>query len=91
MALYKVSRTDTDAAIKPGEFIDAFVIAGGTALARYAVAHLPGVTRKNVIAERVDVAAPESASLIGVYFNEASDDPQPSGPVESEGAAPAAW
>ncbi|WP_030695076.1 hypothetical protein [Streptomyces albidoflavus] len=91
MALYKVSRTDTDAAIKPGEFIDAFVIAGGTALARKAVAHLPGATRSNVSAVRIDTASPAESELIGVYFNEASDDPQPSEPVESEGAAPAAW
>lgn len=79
MALYKVSRTDTDS-IKFDEFVDAYVIAGGTALARHAVAHLPGVTRKNVIAERVDVAAPESASLIGVYYSEVGDATQPAAP-----------
>ncbi|MFE1126782.1 hypothetical protein ACFW6R_09010 [Streptomyces albidoflavus] len=86
MALYKVSRTDTDA-IKFDEFVDGYVIAGGTALARHAVVHLPGVTRKNVTAERVDVSAPESASMIGVYYSEAGE-PQPSEPVES---APAPW
>ena len=67
MALYEVTRTDK---IQPGEFDSGYVIAGGTALARKMVAHLPGVQKdgKNVKAEKVDVA--KVNMLLSAYFDE---------------------
>lgn len=71
MALYEVSRTDQPA---PGEFVSALVIAGGTALARSAVAHMSGVNGSNVEARRIDVnaarAGDNSASVLSSYFDE---------------------
>lgn len=68
MALYQVSRTD-DAG--PGEFVSAYVIAGGKAQARGAVAHMNGVSAKgaNVVAERVELIR-EDVSVISTYFDE---------------------
>lgn len=66
MALYEVFRTD---AVAPGEFVNALVVAGGSALARKSVGHLPGVTAKNVRAERVDVAG-QGTKLLTTYFDE---------------------
>jgi hypothetical protein len=65
MALYEVIRVDEP---KPGEFVSAFVIAGGTAQARAAVAHLKGVTKKNVLADKVDTT--KRVQLISVYEDE---------------------
>jgi hypothetical protein len=65
MALYEVIRVDD---VKPGEFVSAFVIAGGTAQARQAVAHLNGVTKKNVMAAKVDTT--KRVQLISVYEDE---------------------
>jgi hypothetical protein len=65
MALYEVIRVDD---VQPGEFVSAFVIAGGNAQARKAVAHLPGVTAKNVIADKVDTT--KRVQLISVYEDE---------------------
>lgn len=50
MALYEVVRTDRP---KGGEFAEGFVIAFSAKAARGAVAHLPGVTSKNVEARLV--------------------------------------
>jgi hypothetical protein len=69
MALYEVVRVDD---VKPGEFVSAFVIAGGTAQARSAVLHLNGVTKKNVMAERVDTA--KRVQIISVYDDERDPD-----------------
>lgn len=65
MALYEVTRTDE---VKPGEFVSALVIAGGTALARNAVRRFEGVTAKNVRAERRDVTA--ETAILSVYNDE---------------------
>lgn len=65
MALYEVIRTDD---VQPGEFVSAFVIAGGTAQARKAVAHLKGVTPKNTMAAKVDTT--KRVQLISVYEDE---------------------
>jgi hypothetical protein len=65
MALYEVIRTDD---VKPGEFVSAFVIAGGTAQARKAVAHLPGVTKSNTMADKVDTT--KRVQLISIYEDE---------------------
>jgi hypothetical protein len=73
MALYKVSRTDD---VQPGEFVDAVVIAGGTAQARNAVSHMSGVTKKNVKAERLDTAA--GVHVLSAYFDERETEPAPS-------------
>lgn len=67
MPLYDVSRTDT---VQPGEFGNALVIAGGTAQARSAVQHLPGVTRKNVKAVKVDTTSRHGIRLLTTYFDE---------------------
>lgn len=67
MALYEVSRTD---AVLPGEFTSALVIASGTAQARGAVAHMTGVTKKNVRAERVDVTGAGAHTVLSTYFDE---------------------
>jgi hypothetical protein len=69
MALYEVIRVDD---VQPGEFVSAFVIAGGVAQARKAVAHLPGVTKSNVMAERVDTT--KRVQLISVYEDEQAPD-----------------
>lgn len=66
MALYKVSRTDD---VQPGEFVDAYVIAGGTAQARGAVSHMGGVTKKNVLAQRVDTTY-DGSNVLFAYFDE---------------------
>lgn len=65
MALYQVSRTDD---VQPGEFINAVVIAGGTAQARDAVSHMSGVTKKNVRAERLDTTS--GIQVLAAYFDE---------------------
>jgi hypothetical protein len=67
MALYKVSRTDD---IQPGEFVDGYVIAGGTAQARGAVAHMEGVTPNgsNVVAQRMGLT--DSITVLSAYFDE---------------------
>jgi hypothetical protein len=74
MALYEVIRTDEP---KAGEFVSAFVIAGGTAQARNAVAHLRGVVatgkRTNVLAGKVDTA--KHIQLISVYEDEREPAP----------------
>lgn len=68
MALYEVTRTDT---VRPGEFVSAYVLAGGTALARKMVSHLDGVTANNVKATKVDVG--KVNQLVSVYFDERND------------------
>jgi hypothetical protein len=65
MALYEVIRVDD---VQPGEFVSAYVIAGGTQQARNAVAHLNGVTKTNVLAAKVDTA--KRIQLISVYEDE---------------------
>nr|WSW58465.1 hypothetical protein OG513_07655 [Streptomyces sp. NBC_00998] len=65
MALYEVVRNDI---VGPGEFVSATVIAGGTAQARKAVAHMKGVARTNVTATRVDVTGP--TLVIAAYWDE---------------------
>ena len=67
MPLYEVRRTDD---VKPGEFVDAFVIAGGTAQARAAVQHLQGVTKKNVTAVKVDTNGRNGVRLLSTYHDE---------------------
>lgn len=52
MALYEVRRTD---ASQPGEFVSAYVVAKGAALARSMAHGRPGVTKSNVVANRLDV------------------------------------
>jgi protein involved in sex pheromone biosynthesis len=71
MALYRVSRTDD---VQPGEFVDAYVIAGGTAQARNAVSHMDGVTKKNVLAQRMDTAA--GVQVLSTYFDERETAPE---------------
>lgn len=74
MALYEVTRTD---AAGPGEFVSATVIAGGTAQAREAVAHMTGVitkgAKRNVRAERLDVTG--GTSVLAAYFDESEPAP----------------
>lgn len=70
MALYDVTRNDD---VKPGEFVSAFVIAAGTALARKAVARQSGVTAKNVTARRVDTS-PDSPVVLSIYWDERDPD-----------------
>lgn len=65
MALYEVKRTDRPG---PGEFVDAVVIAGGTAQARKAVAHMYGVTAHNVAATKVDTT--KDVRVLSTYFDE---------------------
>lgn len=78
MALYDVRRSNADDVL-PGEFISAYVVAAGTAQAREAVAHMDGVTKKNVTAERVVLT--DGVSVLSAYFDEsptladASPDP----------------
>lgn len=72
MALYQVSRTDADA-VQPGEFVNAVVIAGGTGQAREAVAHMTGVTKKNVRAERMDLTS--GIQVLAAYFDEREPAP----------------
>ena len=67
MPLYEVRRTDD---VKPGEFVNAFVIAGGTGQARAAVQHLSGVTKRNVVAERVDTNGRNGIRLLSTYHDE---------------------
>lgn len=67
MALYEVYRTDVT---NPGEFVSALVVAAGTAQARNAVLHLPGATRKNLVAKRVDTNGRNGARLIDTEFDE---------------------
>lgn len=69
MALYEVTRTDD---IGPGEFVNASVIAGGTAQARKAVAHMKGVTAKNVKAERVDTT--KGVTVLAAYWDETPEN-----------------
>jgi hypothetical protein len=72
MALYEVSRADIRD-IKPGEFVSALVIAGGTAQARDAVRHLEGVTAKNVVADRLNVVA--DVAILSVEHDEREAEP----------------
>lgn len=65
MALYHVTRTDRPG---PGEFVDAYVTAGGTAQARKAVAHMGGITAKNVRAVLVDTT--KAIEVLSAYFDE---------------------
>ena len=67
MPLYEVRRTDT---VQPGEFVNALVIAGGTAQARAAVQHLQGVTKKNVEAVKVDTNGRNGVRLLSIYNDE---------------------
>lgn len=71
MALYEVERTDLDA-VQPGEFYNAVVIAGGTAQAREAVAHMSGVTKKNVRAKRIDTTS--GIHVLAAYHDERDPD-----------------
>ncbi|WP_326792028.1 hypothetical protein OHA79_09510 [Streptomyces sp. NBC_00841] len=66
MALYEVTRTDDP---QPAEFVNAVVIASGTAQARAAVSHLAGVTKKNVKAVRMDTTSARPF-LLSVYWDE---------------------
>lgn len=79
MALYKVTRTDEPG---PGEFVDATVIAGGTAQARKAVAHLPGVTAKNVVA--VPVSTTGRTEIVSVYYDERTSSDFPVSDYDNE-------
>lgn len=72
MALYQVSRTDD---VQPGEFVNAVVIAGGTAQAREAVDHMTGVTKKNVRAVRMDITS--GIQVLAAYFDEREASPLP--------------
>lgn len=67
MALYEVSRTDD---VQPGEFVSAYVLAGGARLARQRVRHLTGVLKDatNVRAVKIDVG--KADALLNVYFDE---------------------
>lgn len=65
MALYAVERTDE---VQPGEFVSAYVLAPGRAMARKVVSHLPGVTKKNVKATKVDTAG--LVRLLAIYEDE---------------------
>lgn len=67
MPLYEVRRTDT---VQPGEFVNALVIAGGTAQARAAVQHLEGVTKKNVEAVKMDTSRRNGVRLLSIYNDE---------------------
>jgi hypothetical protein len=67
MPLYEVRRTDT---VQPGEFVNALVIAGGTAQARAAVQHLEGVTKRNVEAVKVDTNGRNGVRLLSIYNDE---------------------
>jgi hypothetical protein len=81
MALYEVSRSD-NGNIKPGEFVSGLVIAGGTAQARQAVAHLTGVAAKgkNLHAERVELT--KTVEVVSVYFDEREpDEPETPAPL----------
>jgi hypothetical protein len=71
MALYEVTRTDT---VKPGEFDSAYVIAGGTAIARKMLASHTGVEKdgKNLKATKVDVS--KASMVITTYFDERVSD-----------------
>lgn len=71
MALYEVERTDLDD-VRPGEFVQAVVIAGGTAQARNAVAHMTGVTKMNVKAKRMDTT--DGIHVLSTYFDERDPD-----------------
>lgn len=66
MAVYEVTRTDS---VSPGEFVSALVVASGTAQARKAVAHMTGVTPKNVRAERYETVN-VGVSVLAAYFDE---------------------
>jgi len=74
MPLYQVRRTDE---VQPGEFVDAFVIAGGTAQARAAVQHLQGVTKKNVEAVKVDTNGRNGVRLLSTYHDERKPENEP--------------
>lgn len=85
MPLYEVKRTDT---VQPGEFDNALVIAGGTARARAAVAHLLPKGAK-VEALRIETAN-QPTQLLSTYFDErevASTADEYAGDV----SAPGAW
>ncbi len=71
MPLYQVDRTDS---VAPGEFAGALVIAGGSAQARTAVAHLlkPG---QKVSAERIDVSVTRGSGRITLLTTEFDESP----------------
>lgn len=75
MALYEVTRTDAPQA---GEFVNATVIASGTAQAREAVAHMTGViakgAKRNVQAETIETRA-VGVHVLAAYFDE--NEPAP--------------
>lgn len=74
MALYEVRRTDT---VQPGEFDNALVVAGGTALARKAVAHLLPKGAK-VSADRIETNGRFGATLLTSHFDERPAAEKPS-------------
>jgi hypothetical protein len=65
VALYEVVRVDD---VQPGEFDNAFVIAGGVALARASVAHLLPKGAQ-VVAARVELTGVPT-KLLSTYFDE---------------------
>jgi hypothetical protein len=73
MALYEVKREDD---VRPGEFVSATVIAGGTALARSLVKHLlPERKGVKLSATKVDVT--KNYGVLAVYFDETQPHVQP--------------
>lgn len=68
MALYSVQRTTVPG---PGEFVSALVIAGGTSLARKAVADLNGGRTDNLTVTRI----PTSGVATRVLDTELNDEP----------------
>lgn len=75
MALYHVTRIDADT-IKPGSFVDAYVVAGGTAQARKAVAHLVDGKAKLLRATRVDLTS--RTYVLNTYWDERTEElPEP--------------
>lgn len=67
MALYEVSRTDE---VRPGEFVSAYVLAGGAGLARRRVKHLTGVLKDATNLRVVKIDVGNTDLLLSVYFDE---------------------
>lgn len=79
MALYEVKRVDD---VQPGEFDSAMVIAGGTALAREAVAHMLPKGAK-VTAEKVDTTRRNATPVVlSAYWDEREPVGEASGGTE---------